>query len=71
MKFNYCKLLGLMKELRITQTALAYFIMIDPKTLNAKLNNRKGFRQWEIVAICKCLRIPISDIPKYFFTLEE
>lgn len=69
MKFNYSKLLGRMKECGFTQEQLAKAIGINKATLSAKLNNRFSFSQEEILAICKLLNIPISDIGDYFYAI--
>lgn len=69
MKFNYSKLLGRMKECGFTQEQLAKAIGINKATLSAKLNNRFSFSQEEILAICKLLSIPVSDIGEYFYAI--
>lgn len=67
MKYNYSKLLGRMKERGITQEGLAMEIGVNESTLNSKLNNKYGFKQNEMDAICKVLDIPNDDIGEYFF----
>ena len=69
MKFNYSKLLGRMKECGFTQEQLAKAIGINRATLSAKLNNKFSFAQEEILAICKLLHIPISEIGDYFYAM--
>lgn len=69
MKFNYSKLLGRMRECGFTQEQLAIAIGINKGTLSVKLNNRFSFSQEEIIAICKLLNIPISEISDYFYAM--
>lgn len=69
MKFNYSKLLGRMKECGFTQEQLAKAVGINKGTLSVKLNNRFSFSQEEILAICKLLNIPVSDISDYFYAI--
>ena len=69
MKFNYSKLLGRMKECGFTQEQLAKAIDISRYTLNVKLNNKFSFTQAEILAICKVLNIPISEIGEFFYAV--
>ena len=69
MKFNYSKLLGRMRECGFTQEQLATAIGINKGTLSVKLNNRFSFSQEEIIAICKLLNIPISEISDYFYAM--
>lgn len=69
MKFNYNKLLGLMKEKQITQLELAEKLGITTPTLSLKLNNKARFKQGEIVTICDFLGIDAGSIGSYFFTV--
>lgn len=69
MKFNYNKLLGLMKEKQITQLELAKKLGIATPTLSLKLNNKARFKQSEIVTICDILGIDGGSIGSYFFTV--
>lgn len=69
MKFNYSKLLGRMKECGFTQEKLAKAIGISKYTLNTKLNNKFSFAQEEILAICKVLNIPVSEIGEFFYAV--
>lgn len=70
MKYNYSKLLGRMKERGLTQGILATEIGVNEGTLNSKLNNKFGFKQNEMDAICKALDIPNDEIGDYFFCKE-
>lgn len=67
MSFNYDKLLGLMREKKITQQELAKQIGNTTATLNLKLNNKARFKQTEIIKICEVLDISENDIVAYFF----
>jgi transcriptional regulator with XRE-family HTH domain len=69
MKFNYSKLLGRMKECGFTQEQLAKAIKKNKATISAKLNNKFSFSQDEILAICKVLNIPISEIGEFFYAI--
>ena len=69
MKFNFTKLLGRMKEYGYTQEQLAKAIGISEATLNLKLKNKSRFRSDEMLAICKVLSIPTSEINEYFFAV--
>ena len=69
MKFNYLKLLGRIKECGFTQAQLAKAIGISEYTLSTKLNNKFSFKQEEIIAICKVLNIPVSEIGDYFYAI--
>lgn len=69
MKFNYSKLLGRMKEYGFTQAQLAEAVGISRYTLNSKLNNKFSFSQDEILAICKVLNIPVSEIGTFFYAM--
>ena len=66
-KYNYDKLLGKMREKRFTQDILAEKIGISATSMNLTLNNKRDFKQEEILDVCKCLNIPMSKIPEYFF----
>lgn len=70
MAFDYDKLLGLMKEKRITQYDLAKLIGNTTATLNLKLNNKAKFKQSEIIQICEILGIDGDNIGAYFFTTK-
>ena len=69
MKFKYSKLLGRMRECGFTQEQLAKAIGINKGTLSVKLNNRFSFSQEEILAICKLLDIPATEIGDYFYAI--
>ena len=66
--YNYNKLLGRIKEQRLTQSELAKNTGISEVSLNLKLNNKSSFKQSEITRICDVLSIPLDKITTYFFT---
>lgn len=70
MGFDYSKLLGRIKECGFTQETLAKHIGIAESSMCLKLNNKAYFRQIEIISICKALKIAISEIGAYFFTIK-
>lgn len=67
MRFNHSKLRGKMRELGITQAALADAIGINESTLNAKLNGKAYFSTKEIDKICQVLNIANDEIGAYFY----
>ena len=66
-RYDYKKLLGRMREKRFTQDTLAEKIGISATSMNLSLNNKRDFRQEEILSVCEQLNIPLSAIPNYFF----
>lgn len=69
-RYDYRKLLGKMREQKVTQEVLAEKVGISATSMNLSLNNKRDFRQEEILVICESLDISLSDIPTYFFTKE-
>lgn len=65
--YDYSKLLGRIREKGFTQKALAYAVNISEASLNLALNNKRKFKQDEIMALCGVLEIPISCVEQYFF----
>lgn len=70
-RYNYGKLLGRMREKRMTQTCLAKKVGISETSMNFSLNNKRDFKQEEILSVCEQLEIPLSRIPEYFFCRES
>lgn len=66
---NYAKLLGKIRECRITQEQLATAIKKNKSTLSAKLNGRTPFTTDEIDNICRVLDIGNDEIGSYFFAV--
>ena len=69
-RYDYRKLLGKMREQKVTQEVLAEKVEISATSMNLSLNNKRDFRQEEILVICESLDISLSDIPTYFFTKD-
>lgn len=69
-RYNYSKLLGLMKEKGFTQDELSEKVGISAATLSAKLNHKGVFKQSEITNIAKALDISGREIALYFFNHE-
>lgn len=69
-RYDYRKLLGKMREQGVTQEVLAEKVGISATSMNLSLNNKRDFRQEEILIICESLGISLSDIPTYFFTKD-
>lgn len=69
-RYDYRKLLGKMREQRVTQEVLAEKVGISVTSMNLSLNSKRDFRQEEILIICESLGISLSDIPTYFFTKD-
>lgn len=68
--FDFTLLIGKIKSYdTISMKDLSARIGIQPSTLRNKLHG-KGFKQDEIIKICKELNISEEDIPKYFFALN-
>ena len=70
-RYDFGKLLGRMREKRITQTYLAKKVGISETSMNFSLNNKRDFKQEEILSVCEQLEIPLSRIPEYFFCKES
>ena len=71
MRFNYDSLLGKIKEICKTQDVFADKIGISRTALNQRLNNKADFRAKEMRKACEILKVPVSDIPIYFFCTES
>ena len=69
-QFDYSALLGLMRENRFTQEALAAAAGMSLSQLSRKLNGRYPFKQMDIHSIAHVLDIPLTDIGRYFFTVR-
>lgn len=67
-QYDYSRLLGRIRERGYTQETLAKGIGISACSLNLTLNNRRDFRQDEILKVGELLSIPNSNLPEYFFT---
>lgn len=70
MAYNYRKLLGRITEVYGTQGSFAAAMNMSERTLSLKLNNLRRFKQDEITLACQLLKIPVEEIPVYFFTQD-
>lgn len=68
--FDYSKLRGKIREVCRTQESYAEKLGIGYVSLSKRLNNQLEFSSSEIYKSCRVLKIPVSQIPDYFFTLE-
>lgn len=67
MPYDYSKLLGAIKEKRLSQVELAEKIGMNPATLNRKLSNESQFKQKEMQQIMTVLDLSQDNITHYFF----
>ena len=67
MEFDYSKLLGRIREYGYTQKTLAVAVGMSPTQLNQCLKCKSNFKHKKILAICKVLDIPISEIGSFFY----
>lgn len=65
--YNYSKLSGRMRECGYTQEKLAKAVGISATSMNLTLNNKRNFRQDEILKVGKILDIPTAELESYFF----
>lgn len=66
MEFDYSKLLGAMRENKVTQADLAGKMKISETSLRNKLKNRGEFRTKEMYVAKEYLNLP--NYEDYFFT---
>ena len=66
-EYNYGKLLGRMRERGETQESLAKKVGISATSMNLSVNNKRDFRQDEMLKVCEELEIPPQEIGAYFF----
>lgn len=64
---SYAKLRGRIKEVFGSQDAFAKEIGLDSSSVSAKLNNKTEWTRKQIVDAATALKIPVEDIPEYFF----
>lgn len=65
--FDYSKLRGKIREICSTETSFASMLGLSTVSLSAKLNNRTGFTESEILNSCDILGIDRNEIALYFF----
>lgn len=68
--YDYSKLLGRLREMKLTQVDLANKLGISETSLNFSLNNKRPFRQSEISKTCDILSIPLESVDSYFFAKQ-
>lgn len=66
-QFDYSKLRGRIREKIGSESKFAELLGISSVSLSARLNNRIGFSNPEILAACAILDIDKADIGSYFF----
>ena len=66
-QYDYSKLLGRMRERGYTQEKLAKNLGISACSLNLSINNKRNFRQDEMLMMGKLLGVPASKLQEYFF----
>ena len=66
-QYDYSNLLGMMRKKKYTQDRLAEKIGISATSMNLSLNNKRDFKQEEILAICRELDVALSEVSEYFF----
>ena len=68
MSFNYSKLAGRIKEKFGTQSNFAKAMELSERSLSLKMNNRKAWKQTEILKASELLEIDTEQVHLYFFT---
>lgn len=68
LKYNYSKILGIMREQKMTQRDLAQKIGISEVSLNKKLTNKTQFKQDEMASILTVLGFSVHDVATIFFS---
>lgn len=67
--FKFNKLLGRMREVGYSQTAMAKELGISANAFTNKVKGRSNFTQIEILSMCDKLDIDSNQIGAYFFTV--
>lgn len=66
-EYNYSRLNGRIRERGFTQESLAKEVGISATSMNLSLNNKRNFKQCEILRMCEVLEIAACEIAEYFF----
>ncbi len=66
-EFDYSKLRGRIKEILGTETEFAKRLNLSTVSVSARLNNKVGFSEKEILSCCEILKIPVKSVIEYFF----
>ena len=69
--FNYSKLRGRIMEVCRTEKTFAAAVGLSPRTVSAKLNNNRWWKQTEMSRACEVLKFSELEIPNYFFVETE
>lgn len=67
MKYDYSKLLGKITEEFGTQYNFANAMGLSERSISLKLNGKVPWKDGEMEKAIQVLRVPVSDIPAYFF----
>lgn len=68
--YDYKKLRGKIVEKFATLQNFARAMEWSERTLSLKINNKRYWKQSEIIKACKILDINKDDIAAYFFTIK-
>ena len=69
-KYDYSKLRGKIKEKYGVQSVFAKDLGISHVSLSARLNNKIGWNQTEMLRSCDLLDIPDEELRSYFFARQ-
>lgn len=67
-EFDYTELSKKINSEVGSQGNYANALNLGRTSVNEALNNKREFKQQEMIASARILHFPISDIPRYFFT---
>lgn len=67
MIYDYCKLRGKIVEKFTTMQRFAKAMNWSERTLSLKMNNKRYWKQTEIINACNLLEISNNQIVEYFF----
>ncbi len=70
-RYNYSKLRWLVQKRFGNDTAFAKALGISCPALSLKWNNRSPWKQTEMLTVANMLGFSISQIPEYFFILDN
>lgn len=70
MGYDYAKLRGRIVEICGTQVEFAKQMNLSERTISLKLQQKRGWKQGEIVKALKVLKLSDKDIQLYFFTAK-
>lgn len=70
-EFDYSKLKEKIIRTFLTRTAFCEAFGVSTSNLSLKLNNKNYFTQPQIAKACSLLKIPQTQVSKYFFTTKS